>query len=283
MFKFFGAVFSRAPDEQQEAPTIPNAPAPIVPEADDQETTVVATLPREGPEPVIDSIDLEPIFCMIDYSDAAGNGSRRRITTRRISRGPHAPLLTAVCHERRAIRHFRCDRIVDFITHDGEVISTQKFLRTVLLVDIEAFASQQRGADDLLITARAIRDKLRPQLAILVAAARSNDEFHRNEVDAVVDYLEEEVCRLEPRLLSGHAPIDVINTIAPMIVSMRPSREALPGYLERMIERMSVEDFTRFEDALRAVVEADGYVGVSQDLFLSDFNAMRRLIEKRER
>ncbi len=59
---------------------------------------------------------------MIEYTDAAGQSSRRRITVFQLQRGSdEIPLLLATCHEREATRSFRVDRIGCCIDLDGEV------------------------------------------------------------------------------------------------------------------------------------------------------------------
>ncbi len=72
---------------------------------------LIATLPEadvaDSPEMVVEpdgTLIVDEVFVAIEYTDAAGNKSRRRITMRRLIPGDPAPSLMAICHERKAPR-----------------------------------------------------------------------------------------------------------------------------------------------------------------------------------
>lgn len=83
------------------------------------------TLPErdeEEPEPETRVAEAEGQTFMIEYRDAAGAASSRRISVYSIrSDGPKKLYLVARCHERKATRTFRADRITACIDLDGVV------------------------------------------------------------------------------------------------------------------------------------------------------------------
>jgi len=106
--------------------------AVTLPDTDDDQT--VASEPSH--EQIIDDTEpVEPVFCTIDYVDAAGNASRRRITTRSVKPAGSRSIIAAICHERKALRHFRVDRISRIVTFDGEIFDATTFVKDVLAVD----------------------------------------------------------------------------------------------------------------------------------------------------
>jgi tellurite resistance protein len=204
----------------------------------------------------IDVYELDEMLCMIDYCSASGETSRRRITLRKIARGPHAPILSAICHERRAFRQFRCDRIECFIEPDGEVVSCKDFFRDRVLVDLDLFAPN--SATLAIPLARQIRDTLRAPLSLLVTAAHSDGEFHPEELDAICQYIEAEIFSSERCAnLSGDVTIEVLDQMTDLVRHMRPQRESIDGYLRKVLD-FAPEDVMRFSRALEHVVVADG-------------------------
>ena len=62
-----------------------------------------------------------PLMLFIAYRDAQGRQSERRVTVRAVHGNP-PHILQCFCHERRALRHFRLDRIVEAVHPEtGEV------------------------------------------------------------------------------------------------------------------------------------------------------------------
>lgn len=227
------------------------------------------------------TIALDELYCLIDYVDAQGMQTRRRITLLKVARGPHAPLLTAICHERRALRTFRCDRIECFIDDDGVVTTCPDFFRDTLRIDLEdlASASTSVGAGDI---AREIRAHLRPFLSVLVTAARCDGNFHDEELDAICQYAERELFNGSLGWkFRNQVTVEVLDELTPIIRKMRPHREYLPQCLERIAD-LPEDDYKRFVRALEHVIVADGVVVADElelinDLgnFLADVQAER--------
>lgn len=215
---------------------------------------------EEWLEPPADEYDLEEVYSIIDYVDSRGQPTRRRITMRNLSRGPHAPILKAVCHERRAVRAFRTDRIECFIDENGEVITCTDFFRNIMQIDLAVLTSKQpkENIPTALSAAREIRDNLRAPLSILVAIARSDEDFRRVEVDAICEF----VGKVAPRVYEPAYPggIPTLERLREMIGRMRPSRQSLDGYIEICETRCAGDEAFReeFEAALHDVLWADG-------------------------
>ena len=214
------------------------------------------------------TISLDEIFCAIDYVSAAGDLTRRRITLLKLSRGPYAPILSAVCHERGAFRQFRCDRIEYFIEPDGEVISCADYFRDHVLVDLDELAPTD--AQRAIPVAREIRDTLRPALSILVTAAQSDGEFHPEELDAICQFIENELmvgARCER--FREQISIDVLDQLTEIVHRMRPQRSSLPGYITRILE-FAPDERARFASALEHVIIADGKVDLDEQEILDE-------------
>lgn len=220
-----------------------------------------------------DTVQLGDLHVAIEYRDADGQRSTRNITMQEVGRGPNAPVIKAICHTRRAVRHFRTDRIINVVTSDGEVLTADHFFRNVLRIDLSNLAAGVQ--EDSLKTARALRDFLRPALSILVVAARTDDEFHPAELAAIMDYVRAEV----PFLLEyekftkpvGQAELNLIETL---IRTMRPQESSVRSYLSAVMSQRE-ERFLRFRAALLAVVRADGIVRLPEEVFLDDLDRLR--------
>ena len=263
----FDWLIRRTPDIDTPAPIVVLSPEPFTPDADDPEET-------QALEEFVDGvIELEPIYTVIDYVDAKGAASRRRITMLRLKQASGGVSLHAVCHERGAFRMFRCDRIQCFIEPDGEVIDTATFFRDTMLVDLAAapaVPSAPASSAPALLAAKELRERLRAPLAVLVAAARADDEFHPEELEVIAQYIESEVLILARA--SAHfqgVTVEVLDALLHLVAKMRTQRSSLPTYL-RTIGKMSDDRKARFLRVLERLVAADGVISFSEELFLSE-------------
>lgn len=128
---------------------------------------------------------------IIEYEDAQGEASTRRVTVIEIRRAAGgAPALYARCHERRAMRLFRVDRITSCIDFDGEVHN-----------DVAAFMRDSFGMTAELSPAApprqpehrvwgAIRRAHAAHLMLLTALSHADAEMIPEEVDVIVDWCE---------------------------------------------------------------------------------------------
>lgn len=248
---FMEWLFEKTPDETVPPPPYPPRVTPRPPhliEAEDEATWQDRL--RNAP-----GHDLEEIYTIIDYRDADDILTRRRITLRRVQRGPHAPILRAVCHERRAVRHFRCDRIEGFIEDDGVVTGCAEFFREVMDIDLATLAPTEGQL--ALNSARRIRDALRPPLSVLVIVARA-DGMVAAECDAILDYARAEVAALRDRFPDLPTMDEgVAEKLLGLVTKMNPQRSSLRGYLDA-VASYDHDRRARFEAALSDVVNADG-------------------------
>jgi len=280
-------LLGKAPDFDTPMPPPPNvvskphisAPPPDIPDV--EETEELEQPDERG------VIDLEPVYCVIDYCDAQGQQSRRRITLLKLRRGPNAPMLLAVCHERKAQRTFRCDRIECFITDDGETIEADKFFQEVLFVDLTDLRPAETpkpapisdAFTEKMKTIRSLRSWLRPQLSILVTAARCDDEFHPAELDVICCYLEEEV-NTPPiaGALGRRITPEILNYMTTIIAKMRPQRKSLPLHLQDIAE-LQAPQLERLTNALRDLILADGRIVAEETLLISELAELRASID----
>ncbi len=186
---------------------------------------------------------------------------------RNLCPGPNGALLGAICHERRAIRKFRFDRIDCIIDMDGEVHEPTPFFHRNLGIDPNMLVGPSNTD---LQTARALRDFLRPALSVLVIAAHCDDEFHAEELEAICCYIEDEVPHLEEMgKFTTPVTVEVLNELTALVRAMRPQRSSLAGYLQAIASQRP-ERRIRLENALVEVIRADGEIRLSEEAFMSD-------------
>ncbi|MEQ8292507.1 MAG: hypothetical protein RIA08_09895 [Roseovarius sp.] len=268
------------PPALPEIKTRPHVPPPV----SDHDHAEMITLEKPKAE---GQADLEPVYCIIDYCDADGNKTRRRITLLKMRTGPNAPMLTAICHERRAMRTFRCDRIECFISDVGEIIETDAFFRETMYLNIADFYPAGKGPGhevdpahaETLRTAKAVRDALRFQLRLLVSAARCDEVLHPAELDVICRYIEDEI--EQPYIAERygrHVTIEVLDQLASIMSRSRPYRESLPTTIDA-IARLDDDQLDRLTGALRDVILADGKVVAEETMLISEVRALRSAID----
>lgn len=220
-------------------------------------------------------IATEPLFCMIDYTDAGGTRTRRRITIRQIVSDPENVWVAAYCHERKAARKFRLDRIRHFITQDGEAIDPDTFMR--MMCGFAPNVVQTDAAKDA--TKRSLKsfnDNIRPALTVLVAASRSDDHVHNEEVDAIMLYAERAAQHM---VRAGRIPampdLAVFDALPDRINRTRPVRDDVAKAMLRIFD-WNEDRFDRFAQALKHVIRADGVITQGESAFLADIESMYR-------
>lgn len=189
---------------------------------------------------------------MIEYRDAKGATSRRRITVFDIISGSAGiPALRARCHERKATRQFRVDRIVCCIDYSGEIHD-----------DVASFLHENFGMGSASASAREddatasmwprVLEVIRDDAILLSAMAKADGSFSDAELHTIVDYLSGRVERsvkfLTPR---------EVEAIRAYVRRLRPGAESLSRSVNNIIQQGS----SRIEEILRAkvrVMDADG-------------------------
>ncbi len=240
------------PREQAEVPEIEGVTIEISAHDFDDELEVESTEGQDEHNPVAD------IYTAIEYCAANGELSRRRITMRRIQFNRSVPSLYAFCHERRAIRQFRTDRIKCFITADGEIIEPILFWKSIGVDFGEIAYNPKKRSGDTSETSRTKR-MLRDQIRILAALSRADGKMRDEEVSAIIEYIEIEVewDRID---LSD----ETITELSAYIKRLRPTAEKVSESLFRLFEepkgkkRLYAQELERFMRAAKNVINADG-------------------------
>jgi hypothetical protein len=187
---------------------------------------------------------------IIEYTDSQGGRSVRRVTVWSIVAGSGgAPCLLAFCHERKARRQFRIDRIQSFIDLDGEVFE-----------DVPSFVAENFGISVGIADARAQSNKhwngviaaVRNDAVILSAIIRADGKLANGEVDYVTDYL----WRLVEK--SGDMLSDAeVLALQRYTARLRPTEESILRSLDVIAKRSPTEINKLLSAAVKAM-DADG-------------------------
>lgn len=208
---------------------------------------------------------------IIDYVDAEGRTSTRRITVWDIDRGAGGcPMLVATCHERRAKRHFRIDRIRAVYDFDGVVqeplgeFLVETFGMSRRLVERrydETEEAEGNGrvrmpfllkSDDLWKRVRATcRRRGVPLLCLL---ARADRDLHPAEL-ALIERYAVNCCR-EAAIELTEREVGKLNGY---LSRLRPSEKAVSRCLD-LASQWSSRDLMHLLETCAHVVKADGIV-----------------------
>jgi len=233
-------LFVRAPSPSHFAPRLPRADPPAM------------HVDLQAPPDYVGSL-ISGFLCVIAYRDAKGQQSVRRITCQQIiSAGGHA-YLNAFCHERRARRQFRVDRIAQLIDiHTGEVTDDPgRFLAS--------FAIDRKTASGLS-WGLSVRQKadLVAGLNAMVFMGRCDKEWHPLERSALERFVASFWIQSE---LRGDAPLGDILDHAERLT---PDAETFFAALARCAENRMLARIIRRH--LQAMVDADGVLR-SEELY----------------
>lgn len=199
-------------------------------DAPDDQSMVIDVRDDDG----IRHADLAGLAVAIEYVDAAGNASSRRITVRRISiRADGRITWSALCHERRAVRAFRGDRIQCVIDLDGVIHDdAMRFLSQELGLDLtppapgqsEAVAAPQPKARR--ISAGRFGRLARDGLTVLAALARADGLMDDAEVGVMLAY-----AAAVARAGGQEMPAAEGEKLAKWLRRLRPERDAVTDAL----------------------------------------------------
>ncbi len=186
---------------------------------------------------------------IIEYLDSAGKASTRRITVFAIVAGVGGiPCLLARCHERKAQRQFRVDRIQCCIDYDGEVFAdVPQFLTDNFGMAIEL---SSRSAAELRW--KQIQGQIRHDATLLAALSRSDGNVVDAETNAATAHLVKQA-EAEGFMLDDAEIVAIHRYVG----RLRPNEQAilraldfLAGAGQRRIQRLLL--------AAAAVMDADG-------------------------
>lgn len=203
---------------------------------------------------------------MIEYTDAKGQASARRITVWSISAGSAGiPCLVARCHERKAQRNFRVDRIRAIIDLDGEVhddVVTFLRERVGLTVSLAALAAARNSDDDRAWAE--MRATARPAAILLAGVSLSDGVKHPDEIEAAAEFC----ARLCER--RGLAPTGTtLAAFRRYLKGLRPDREMMLAALDHL-QAEQTDEIVNVLRAARDVIEADGTLHSSEIGMLDD-------------
>lgn len=208
--------------------------------------------------------DAEGQSFMIEYVDSGGRPSTRRISVYGLSLGRAGiPLLTAKCHERRATRQFRVDRIKCCIDYGGEVFDdVPAFLSGNFGMSVVAASRKTDGTESARWSD--ILDRVRDDATILAAMAKADGEVHRLEVDAAVRHLAH-ISEMSGFMLSE---ADVIR-LAQYFDRLRPSPDRVAKALGHLVDQEPSVIRRLLINAV-AVLNADGLRHPAELLLLNE-------------
>lgn len=212
---------------------------------------------------------LENLFCYIEYRDAKRNLTRRPITMLTLKGEGTDVGIFAVCHLRKSTRLFRCDRIENIITSDGEVTEGRKFLRDILDVDLAPAPVLEAAA-----ALPSFRSEIISPLTVLVAAAKADGDYDIHEIDSIVSYAEREAMHLHMAgLIADDMTIEASDALCTAIRSMRPQARSLERHIMNVLT-LPEDGRRRFKKALEAVIVADGRIRHEEAEFWKDFDEL---------
>lgn len=192
-------------------------------------------------------------YFMIEYRDGRGRISTRRVTVWGIKEGRGAvPLLHCTCHERRAHRSFRADRILSCIDLDGEVHDdVPAFLAETFGMSPATAARTEPKAAPSSVWHRA-RPVIRHHATLLAALSLSDATMRDEEIVVAVEHCSRVADAAELPLDE-----DGIGKLERYIRRQRPTREAIWDACEEL-RRGDAATTRRLLASAVALVDADG-------------------------
>jgi len=217
--------------------------------------------------------DLHGVTFGIEYQDAAGAVTSRRVSIRQICASDDGRIyINALCYERRAFRSFRLDRIRAIIDFDGVVWPPPEFFKTELHVDLTRWEDWPVKSGALKSKSQASDGLTHQQIAgdeirVLTALGRKDGFLAESEIAVIVDFAMNKAAKV------GVATNDADRKrLRATLRRQRPGAAAVEECLAR-IEREPIEDQKQFVEAAIAVMDADGV----QDA--QEFDMVMRLLD----
>jgi uncharacterized tellurite resistance protein B-like protein len=246
------------------------------------------------------SDDADATFFMIEYRDAGGAFSRRRVILRQVLQADDGRVMLQFhCCERDAPRSFRLDRVLSVIDLDGEVYEPTRYFRDVLSMDLpQSAAAAHREKQYTALKAAAViaaavaataavaavvtpkaghapRRAARDGLRILCAVSRSDGTMDPREVDAILRYIETEAAAAGvPTTEEDRA------ALAEYVRRQRPTQDTLRKCLAAF-EEAPKDKQLRLLRGIHAVVVADGHVHEAENAVIASALSTMHLGEQR--
>lgn len=218
----------------------------------------------------------------IEYVDAAGVRTRRRVTII----AADTEYLKAFCHERRAFRTFRIDRVTgQFAARTGECIDLLSQLPRIVAEQAAARAARKeatrrartegermiREAEARAAKARKLRaallDRVQDGADVLIYLARSDGELHPQEAAVVRSYVEQ---RRQRYKALADIPDVVIDGVVADLEARWPTPEMAAAAIARIAaERQRVHRRLLAQCAVE-IVAADGKITPAEREFVAE-------------
>lgn len=200
---------------------------------------------------------------MIEYVDAKGKASRRRITVSAIiSATGGVPSLQARCHECRGVRQFRVDRITCCIDFDGEVFDdVPLFLQRILGLPAWSTRQKEPAAE---VRWRHMLGSVEAEAVILAALSRVDGKVVAEEITAIGHVL--------APIIAGRGLIptpDETIAIARHVGRLRPGEETIRRALDDIRGQGPDHIHTVLTGAV-TVVRADGLLHPAEIALIND-------------
>lgn len=213
--------------------------------------TKSADLPKVDDDQAIAANDIgyaEGQSFIIDYVDSGGHTSHRRITVWAIAENNNGiPLLNATCHERKAYRQFRIDRISCCYDFDGVVYDdVPKFLSEAFGI---SFTKASAKDDNILNSALGL---IKYDAVILASMAIADNIRRKCEADIAAEFLSIEAEKRGVFLEEYH-----VDKISKYFLRMRPTEKSLIIAIDAIRNR-NTEQVRRLLIAASNLMDADG-------------------------
>jgi len=241
----------RAASGRELVPPLPRGWTASLPQQDEE---------GEALEPDEQADELLSTALGIEYVDALGNASVRRINIRGLTTRGGDLFLTAWCFEREAFRHFRASsiqRAIDLRT--GEILDDQAkvYLRFDAMLEAETATAEGR-------TKLAIRS-CRPGLNVLTFLARCDGHQHPSETQILLRYVDHFA---EAPGIDGDLATQSIRRI-----------QVSSSLFDRSLRRLRFQGYTemrRVARYCRQIIDADGALSEAEMQFAHGLDRMLR-------
>lgn len=212
---------------------------------------------------------LQPIsgvLVEIVYDDGEDQKSARRITCKRVRSHGGRLYLDAVCHERRAFRTFRVDRVLEVLDlQTGEVLAGGAFVQAFRLDEVT------QGAETWGLE-RSRRYDLLSGIKLLAFIARCDGEWHPLEADVISEFVRD---WWDDWGYPGEPPIESIMAYAR---KLSPTPDDFFTVLRRVNHNR--RSARLLLPSIAAVVDADGQIESEEHRWLLEVQAYLAELER---
>ncbi|WP_156122238.1 hypothetical protein [Aureimonas altamirensis] len=203
---------------------------------------------------------------MIEYRDSRGRVTSRRITVFGIKDGKgQVPLLMCRCHERKANRSFRVDRILTCIDYDGEVHGDVPLYLSEAFGMSFAVASRAEEADERNSWPR-VMACIKPHATLLAALSHSDGLMLDEELDEATDH-----CVWMADHYGFTSSQGFRSKIRAYVKRQKPTRGSVWDACAKLREEDRIAEAEFFRAAIR-VIDADGLRHPEEEILINEIS-----------